>query len=268
MFEIHDCCLGDALAYIKPTNEGCQNWIEMLQHNNITFDLITRLTQGSKPCDFIIHLQSVAVNKHTQHLYSQESSETRTRHTEMINDVLRSEERLLKTYEHTAQRTLVPPYGDLKLKFNTVVGIIMNLAAGMDPNEVALNGHSRYLGSMPWWTPKFPSTQAGYQEMSKSHNVNNKTDSQVDPTAQSYVAIGIATKATEAQEREEPELCVEDPLNYSLSILKPGTRAILQETDMMSALQDKERIAKLDLRITELIQTKSLLEQKVKQYVH
>eukprot|EP00961_Rhodomonas_salina_P153054 2060643-Rhodomonas_salina.2 len=124
----------------------------------------------------------------------------------------------------------------------------------MDPNEVALNGHSRYLGSMPWWAPKFPSTQAD-QEMSKSRqaaerklleetratqdnsdNVDDKTDSQIDPTAQSYVAIGIATRATETQEREEPELCVEDPLNDSLAILKQGTLAILQEKDMMSAL--------------------------------
>eukprot|EP00961_Rhodomonas_salina_P126297 1701138-Rhodomonas_salina.1 len=139
MFEIHNCCLGDALAYIEPTNEGCQNWIEMLQHNNITFDPITRQTQGSKPYNFIIHLQSVAVNEHTRHLYSQESSETGTRRTEMINDVLRSEERLLKTYEHTALRALVPPYGDLELKFNTVVGIIMNLAAGCKAPALGLS---------------------------------------------------------------------------------------------------------------------------------
>eukprot|EP00961_Rhodomonas_salina_P037235 500551-Rhodomonas_salina.1 len=71
----------------------------------------------------------------------------------MINDVLRSEERLLKTYKHTAPRTVIPPYGELEMKFNTVVGIIMNLAAGMNPSEVALNSHGRYLGTIPWWAP-------------------------------------------------------------------------------------------------------------------
>eukprot|EP00961_Rhodomonas_salina_P155014 2088169-Rhodomonas_salina.1 len=95
-----------------------------------------------------------------------------------------------------------------------------------------------------------------------SDNENAETNFLFDSSAQSYVAIGIATKATDEQEREEPELCVEDPLNHCLAMLKQGTRAILAQTDMMSALRDKERIATLDLRITELTQTKSLLEQK------
>eukprot|EP00961_Rhodomonas_salina_P192802 2601710-Rhodomonas_salina.1 len=46
-----------------------------------------------------------------------------------------------------------------------------------------------------------------------SDNENAETNLPPDSGAQSYVAIGIATRATDQQAREEPELCVEDPLN-------------------------------------------------------